>query len=58
MPARVQDLFTITDPDTGLQFTDALYFELDEYPPADLEQQKQARFDAWKAILDATPVEE
>lgn len=54
----MQDLFTMTDPDTGLQFTDALYFELDEYPPADLEQQKQARFDAWKAILDATPVEE
>jgi hypothetical protein len=54
MAARIQDLFTITDPDSGLQFTDAIYYEVGN-EPADLEAQKQARFDAWKEAINNPP---
>lgn len=56
MAARIQDLFTIYDEELGLSFTDAIYYEVGN-PPADLEAQKQARFDAWKeAVLNPPPV--
>lgn len=55
MAARIQDLFTIYDEELGLSFTDAIYYEINNVP-ADLEEQKQARFDAWKeTVLNPPP---
>lgn len=62
MAARIQDLYTIIDPDTGLEFRDAIYYDIGQ-EPSDLEVQKQARFAAWKDALnnpippDMTPPE-
>ena len=54
MAARIQDLFTIIDPDTGIEFTDAIYYEVGQ-EPVDLAAQKQARFDAWKYAMNNPP---
>lgn len=49
---NVQVKYTITE--GKLSFTDALYYDLDDYssiPKATIDAQKQERFDAWKAEL-------
>ncbi len=57
----IQHRFTITDPDTGYSFTDALVMPQGEYEALqedDIESQKQERFDNWKEAIATPPAEE
>lgn len=54
----VQVRFTVTDGEH--EYTDALYFTPEEHAalsPRDLAERQAARFDNWKAIVTAPPIE-
>lgn len=51
---KVQIRFTIDDPETGASFSDALYYSPEVFEtlkPEDIELEKHARFDNWKAAV-------
>jgi len=54
---QIQVRFTIHDPDTGQDFSDALYFpsweNYQSISSVDLDAMKQLRFNTWKAALNA-----
>lgn len=52
---NVQVRFTIHDNESGMDFTDALYYPLASWPVPDaqVEADKQARFAAWKEAVSA-----
>jgi hypothetical protein len=58
---RIQVKFTETDPKTGLEYTDALYFTEDEYATIsrkEIDTLKKERFDKWTdAVAKASTVE-
>lgn len=49
--ALIHDVFTMVDHDSGIVFTDSLLLDEATYPPANLDALRQARFDAWKALV-------
>lgn len=54
----IRIMFSLTDPDTGLAYTDALYFSVADYQalaPGQLEELEQARFDTWKTLIANPP---
>jgi hypothetical protein len=52
---QIQVRFTLTDPDSGVSFTDALYYPLSHWPvpPDQIEADKQKRFSEWMEALNA-----